>query len=403
MSKKKLVINAAVCDARKVKEETLASYEKITVNAAVLFTTPESNNLFHSYNVEMNCADVIELDKDTEIIMQNGKFTISASDAAGKKAFLIVNGALNVEPGAENALSKFTGIFVNGSVTYPDNLAPYIGSLKVNGATNTYPSDAILLKNTFIVDKTFLKRCKNSKYFAKKRVLILDNSLDVAEMVNRGVQFITQKAIITESLIDEALPLFQDTTDIISVPDGCSFINDNVELTKSLFIKHGSKLIINGDLMINSEAGDLLEKIEYLYVNGDIMLPKSFDEKFSSVNAHYNNLILVLGKCIMDKVSIKIDNRLLEQNADGITVIDCVNVTISEDVPSELILERLEISGCVNVSCFPGQRSAVEQVSDDVVNIDDTGKGFKGILSNFIPQLTDSQDAKIINSSSYTF
>lgn len=105
----------------------------------------------------------------------------------------------------------------------------------------------------------------------------------------------------------------------------------------------------------------------------------------------------------MDKVSIKIDNRLLEQNADGITVIDCVNVTISEDVPSELILERLEISGCVNVSCFPGQRSAVEQVSDDVVNIDDTGKGFKGILSNFIPQLTDSQDAKIINSSSYTF
>jgi len=403
MSKKKLVINTAVCDARKVKEETLANYEKITVNAALLFTTPESHKLLYGYNVVMNCADVMELDKDTEIIMQNGKYTISASDATGKKAFLIVNGALIIEPGTENVLSRFAGIYVNGSITCPDNLVPYLGSLKVNGATNTYPSDAILLKNTFIVDKIFIKRCKDSKYFAKKRVVITDNSLDVAEMVNRGVRFITQKAIITESLIDEALPLFQDTTDIITVPDGSSFINDNAELTKALFIKHGPKLIVNGDLMINSEAGDLLEKIEYLYVNGDIRLPKSLDEKFSTVNAHYNSLMFVRGKCIIDKVSLKIDSRMLKQNPDGITIIDCVNVTIAEDVPSELILERLEISDCVNVSCFPGQRSAVEQVSDDVVNIDESGKGFKGILSNLIPNSGKSEDVKMINTASYTF
>ena len=71
MSKKKLVINTAVCDARKVKEETLANYEKITVNAALLFTTPESHKLLHGYNVVMNCADVMELDKDTNEIVQN--------------------------------------------------------------------------------------------------------------------------------------------------------------------------------------------------------------------------------------------------------------------------------------------------------------------------------------------
>lgn len=403
MSKKKLVINAAVCDARNVNEEKLANYESTTINAAVLFTTPETNALLHNHNVMMNCAEVLELDKDTDIIIHNGSCTISASVAAGKKAFLTVNGSLNIEPGAEKALARFVGIHVNGSVTYPESLAPCLGSLKVNGSTNTYPDDAILLKNTFIVDRTFIKRCRNSKYFSRKRVVIIDNSLDVAEMVNKGVMFITKTAIVSESLVDAALPLFQDTTEIIPVPDGCSFVNDDAELTKALLMKYGTKLYINGHLIIDSTSGELLEKIEYLHVNGDIRLPKSLEEAFFKINAQYNNLMFVRGKCITNKVSLKIDKRMLEQNPDGISVTDCVNVTIAEDVPPELILERLELKECVNVSCFPEQRSFVEQVSDDVVNIDESGKGLKGILSNFISEKESLDNVKMINASSYTF
>lgn len=341
-------------------------------------------------------------DADVDVMTQNGRFVISAADTDGKKAFLIVNGSLEIEPGAENALSRFVGIYVNGSVTYPESLLPYLGSLKVNGSTNNYPDDAILLKKTFTVDKTFIKRCKNAKYFARKRVIIIDNTLDVAEMVNRRAKFITKSAIIAESLVNSALPLFDDSTDIITVPDGCSFVNDDAELDNALLIKYGTKLFINGDFSIDSSAKNLLEKIEYLYVDGDVRLPESLAEVFSKVNAHYGTLIFVRGKCISDKISIKIDRRMLEKNPEGITVFDCVNVSIAEDVPPEMILERLELNDCVNINCSPEQYSAVEEVSKDVVNINDSGKGLRGIINNFIPQVGSLEDVKMINASTYT-
>ncbi|AGC68699.1 hypothetical protein Cst_c17170 [Thermoclostridium stercorarium subsp. stercorarium DSM 8532] len=404
MPKNKLIINAAICDARNVKEETLANYENITINSAVILITPESKNLLHSYGVALNCSDVVELDKDSDvdIMIQNGRFVISASDPGGKKVYLMVNGALEIEPGAEKALERFVGIYVNGMVIYPESLSSYLGSLKVNGSIETYPDDAILLKNTFVVDRTFIKRCKNARYFARKRVVILDNSLDIAEMVNRGVRFLTKNAVIAESLVDAALQLFDDTTGIVTVPDGCSFVNGSSELSRALLIKYGPKLFINGDLMIDLKAADLLEKIEYLHVTGTVRIPKSLEESFCKIDAHYGNLMFVRGKCIIDKVSLKIDRRMLDQNGDGITVIDCVNVSIDEDVPPELILERVEFKDCVNINCFPGQRSAVEEVSEDVVNINDSGRGIKGILSAIIPNLGDLSDSKIINASSYT-
>ncbi len=402
MTKKKLVINTVVCDATKVTEEKLAGYDSITIDASVLLTTPESRRLLHDYNVMINCNDVLEVDADVEIIMQNGNYTVSPAELAGKEAFLTINGSLTIEPGSEKALGRFVAIHVNGSVTCPESMAPYLGSLKVNGSINTYPDDAVLLKRTFIVDNTFIKRCRNARYFAKKRVVITDGSLDVAEMANRGVRFLTDTAVIAESLLEAALPLFRETTDINTVPDGCSFVNDSAELNKALLMKHGTKMYINGDLIINPEAGELLDKIEYLHVSGDIRLPESLEEEFLKVNAKYDNLVIVRKKCITDRINIKIERGMLERNPDGITVIDCVNVTIAEDIPPEMILERLAFNDCVNISCSPEQRSAVEQVSDDIVNISDLGKGIKKIFSSFLPDIGNPEDVKMVNSSVYT-
>ena len=39
---KKLTINCASCDTRKVTEEKLAAYEEITINAAMVLTSAES-------------------------------------------------------------------------------------------------------------------------------------------------------------------------------------------------------------------------------------------------------------------------------------------------------------------------------------------------------------------------
>ena len=42
----------------------------------------------------------------------------------------------------------------------------------------------------------------------------------------------------------------------------------------------------------------------------------------------YDNLVIERKKCITDRINIKIERGMLERNPDGITVIDCVNVTI---------------------------------------------------------------------------
>lgn len=81
---------------------------------------------------------------------------------------------------------------------------------------------------------------------------------------------------------------------------------------------------------------------------------------------------------------------------------DIVQETYLRALANADILERLELKDCVNVSCFPGQRSAVEEVSDDVVNIDDSGKGLKGLISSLIPGVGNLEDTKVINATSYT-
>jgi hypothetical protein len=403
MSKKKLVINCATCDARNVSEETLSSYESININAASLITSSESRTLLHKHNVAMNCAEVAEIPKDADIIQHNGKYTISAKDESGKPAVLVVNGSLTIEPGAEAAMKRFVSIKVNGRVICPESMSSSMGSLSVNGTTVVYPDDAILLKNTFVVDRAFILRSKSSKYFAQRCVVLIDTDLDVDELVRKGVSFITNTAIVADSLFEAALPLFGDKAEIITVPDGCKYLNDDATLNNRLLRKHGTKLIIDGDLMIEPTAGEFLARIEYLRVRGTIMLPAVLEDQFYNIDSDYDSLTITRGKLIKDKVFVKIDMKLLEQNPDGITVTDCVNITIVDDITPEMILDKLELSDCVNVVCTPEQRSAVEQVSDDVVNIGDAENGgigqmVKGLITG---KSEDNEGTVYINSAFY--
>ena len=75
------------------------------------------------------------------------------------------------------------------------------------------------------------------------------------------------------------------------------------------------------------------------------------------------------------------DRAMLESAADGVTLIDCVDVHFRPDVDPELIRRRLVgVVDCVNVLCSAEQRSAVELVSENVVTIgEDKEEG--GILS----------------------
>ena len=77
---KKLMINCGSCDARNVKEETLAGYESITINSGDILVSRESKELLNRYGVTMNCGDVQELDADVQITSVNGSLQIRSSD-----------------------------------------------------------------------------------------------------------------------------------------------------------------------------------------------------------------------------------------------------------------------------------------------------------------------------------
>lgn len=69
---KKLMINCAICDARKAQAEHYADYENITVNAAAMLVNEAGKALLHKLPFTLNCSDVMELEGDVEVRTING-------------------------------------------------------------------------------------------------------------------------------------------------------------------------------------------------------------------------------------------------------------------------------------------------------------------------------------------
>jgi len=77
---KKLMINCASCDARNALEENYAHYEKITINCAVVLTSPKAKAVMNKLPFALNCATVLEVDGDVDLRTVNGSSEIKSSD-----------------------------------------------------------------------------------------------------------------------------------------------------------------------------------------------------------------------------------------------------------------------------------------------------------------------------------
>ena len=404
---KKMIVNCAMCDMRQVSEETLQSYEQIVVNAATVMVTPTTKALVNRYNVALNAAEVMEVPEgeNVRINSQNGAYELTGEGApqAGELAILMVNGSLTVGRDALEVARAYHKIKVNGSVLLPKSMAGKLNNLSVNGKISVYPDGAILLKRNAAIDKTFPLRAKDGAlYWSARRMVFLDGKLDVEKLAAKGIRFSSQEALIAESLVEAVAPLLTDDTDVAVVPDGTVFVNDDVKMNRRFLKKHGAKVYINGNLIVEDDAVEALPGIEYLHVNGDVKLPEALTEAFEDVGAEYEELIILKrsGKMIQDQVKATVDRALLEKYTDGITVTDCAFLKIASDVPAELILERLSVSDCGVVRCAPEQEAAISAVSTDVGQID-TGNGeetggvwdmVKGALSG---------DVKMVNAAEY--
>lgn len=373
MEKKKLVINAAVCDARNAIEDVLCSYDSIVITASTVLISKESKELISRYNVSINAANINELSKDTEVIVHNGYYEISGSTKMPKPTFLIVNGSLDIKEDAKDTLATtFETIHVNGSVSYPSKLQGTLPLLKVNGTIDSYPSDAIRLKNEFILDKIFVLKAKGGKYYVKNKVIIADETLDLSSLIDKGTTFITKRAFIAENLLETAINLFGDETDITVIPAGYKYVQEDT-LNNFIINKYGDKLFVDGDLFITLESEDALRKLTGLKVNGSVIVNKKLTDYLMTIDVDYEELKMFKGIIIKGKEIINISKSSLSGYKDGATISGCGMVKISHDITPEEIEEKLQFISCGCITCSPNQMGAIELVSEDVGYINDKG------------------------------
>lgn len=383
---KKLLINCGGCDARNVAEETLAAYETVTINCGTVLVTPESKNLLNRYGVTLNCGDVLELEKDVKIVNVNGSYQIKSGDVPQQKTFLHVNGPLEIGPDTQGVLQQYVAIHVNGKAIYPESLSGCLGMLKVNGSTICYPDEAILLKANAVIDRLFALRAKEKLYWSAKRMIMVDEKLDATTLEMKGATFCAKEVILAESKVESLIGLIDEKAEIIIVPDGTSVITDDVELDSMTLKKYGTKLYIVGDLKVVIDEDDVLSKLEYLNVRGDASVVAELKEKLMGVITEIGGNVNIIrkpkGRILGDKMSLRISKWLLEQEPDGIHVDDCMKVTLDEDIPCQLILDKLSISDCMEVKCSPEQEAAVAAIAEDVMAIGGLCKMIKDTISS---------------------
>lgn len=364
--KKKLVINAALCDVSHVSEQTLQPYGRLEINTAVLVSSPQAREKLAGLQVKINAASTLEAVEGATLSVQNGIFEIKAGHKLQKPAILVVNGKLTIEKGAQEALKDYLAILVNGQALYPRSMAGHLGQMNVNGSSLSYPDEAILLSGSVVIDKVFILRAKDSLYFAQRSVVLPNKNLDIKALREKGARFLTKKAVIAEALLEEALPLFEDEAEIVIIPEGLSYVKGSQELKEDLIRVHGTRLYIDGDLHIPAQAAQALELLERCVVAGKVKISKELLDRFLALAPVHKELSSYKGTVLRDKNAVRINPEMMNQYADGLTLEDCAIVKLDAQITPETIEQCLHFEDCGIIYCSPAQRNSVERVSSDV-------------------------------------
>lgn len=368
---KKLNVKAVVIDLRHVSEETLASYEHIQIHAALAMTSPKTEALLAKYPVELDVTSVQCYDDDAKVNMVNGKTELTASHKPEGKSVLIVNGKANIAADAADTLRAYGKIIVNGKVLCPAGLAGLVTEkCTINGKLAVYPDEAVVLKGTVKLDRSFLLRAQARLYWTEKQFVAVDPKLDTAALAAKGVRFAATKAILLESLAETLAPLFTEETELIVLPEGTAVVDDDFELTPKTFRRYGTKLYVMGDVNISNDAADLLEQVEYLHASGDVSLPAALEDAFYAIpDVEYQDLQLLTGHVVMNKPLLNVKQELLELDPAGITCVNCAVVALDKALTAEDILAKLHLNCCAVVRCTAAQEAAVEAAAVNVAQI----------------------------------
>ncbi|PDX80551.1 hypothetical protein [Faecalibacterium prausnitzii] len=390
---KKLKVDAVVLDLRHLTEETLAAYDKCEMEAVFALMNPHAQALLNQYGVKLDVVQSINGEDDVDVSTINGKATLDGTSIPDKKRAMVVNGKLYMKPDGVKALEQYCGIVVNGKLYMkPDGvkaLEQYCGIVvngklycpeslvsavtakcTVNGKVCIYPDDAVILNSTTKLDKTFLLRAQAKLYWAERMFVAVDPKLDAEALAAKGARFAAPKAILTESNAETLAPLFTEETELVILPDGTAFLDDDLELSASALRRNGDRLYVMGDVTIPEKAGELLEKIEYLHAEGTIFLPDTLEEAVDVIpELEYQELRVLHGHTLIGKPMLWLGKEMLDLYPDGVTCVDCAMVKLDKALEPDTIAKKFVFDGCAMVFCTELQQNAVSAVSKNVAQI----------------------------------
>ena len=284
---------------------------------------------------------------------------------------MVVNGKLSMKPDSVKALEQYCGIVVNGKLYCPESLVSAVtAKCTVNGKVCIYPDDAVILNSTTKLDKTFLLRAQAKLYWAERMFVAVDPKLDAEALAAKGARFAAPKAILTESNAETLAPLFTEETELVILPDGTAFLDDDLELSASALRRNGDRLYVMGDVTIPEKAGELLEKIEYLHAEGTIFLPDTLEEAVDVIpELEYQELRVLHGHALIGKPMLWLGKEMLDLYPDGVTCVDCAMVKLDKALEPDTIAKKFVFDGCAMVFCTELQQNAVSAVSKNVAQI----------------------------------
>ena len=365
---KNLKVEAAVLDLRHLSEETLASYAKVEMEAALVLMGPGTEALLARHSVGLSAAMTQRCGEDTTVSMVNGKMTLSAARKPEEPVILIVNGKLDIEPDAADTLRAYEKIIVNGRALCPESLAGLVTEkCTVNGKLSVYPDEAVVLKGNVRLDRLFLLRAQNRLYWTEKCFVAVDPKLDAEALAAKGARFAAPKALLAEKFAETLVPLFNESTELAILPEGTALVDDDLTLDAKALCRYGTKLYVTGDVAVAPDAAEALARMEYLHADGDVTLPAALEEAFYAIpDAEYSEVRVLKGKLFNGSMNAKIDAGVLALDPDGVSCIDCAVVTLDEGLTPEEIMAKLRLDSCAVVRCTAAQESAVNAVSKDV-------------------------------------
>jgi len=296
---------------------------------------------------------------------------------------------------------------VNGSLTCPESIYAQLSGVNVNGATTCYPDAAIVLRRSAVIDKLFVLRAKNSLYWSSRRMIMVDPELDPERLQEKGARFSAKEVIIAQSKVEALIDRIDEKAEIVIVPDGTAVVLDDITLEEDVLRRYGKQLYVIGDVTVPEDA-EVLSELTYLNVRGDIKVPQEHKGKLLEVLTEISGLVKVAkpkGAVLEDKPFVKITRWMLEQQPAGIEVRDCAVVKIADDIPKELMVERLRIEDCAVVKCSEEQEDAVSMICTEVAQIgnaeSEDGMGIGGMIKDVLGGIRGTLDTKVINAAEY--